>query len=940
MPTRSEVGEMIKKANAAGDVESTRKLIGLYWKLPDDGVPTKPMPQVDTTPSNVIPQVLVGKGGEKRLLNKDVVEYGKQGVDKDVPGDGALDWEDYANIAQYSAGPEYSAKYVGRKVKERLGPSSPYDPEDLVRVVDGKVQYLDISKPAARWKWVDTSMFDSLASPTTAAKFGGEIATDVVGGVGAGLLGSMASPAVGIGAGAAAAGANSAAWRYANLKRGVELGINEGLSDEDIKAMATGRGLQTTGFAFGAGIPGAWKVAGNKVDAGLFDKNSANYADDVKKGLDESASTIDDINRIHTEAGPTQEQFNPSVAKRSGVKDVQDIEADLKAGHASRATANISGEIKARENADRRVLKDVWDWLMPYDPLSAANRRSAGQGILAGAQDVYAGNPVVQAQMQAMRKTGLLKQEVAKIDDTITPAQVLEAVRGTPSPGKGLQGTKLYELQDRLRQQQLALDEEVRRRSMRPNGKQVTVEFNTKNLLLQDLLKLRARASAGSGMVPPNESAGMVDRLIERLQKQGGSLTWNQFDADYQRIGRMIENRTKGKIQSTDQTISVGELEELRAIYDRALKMKDNTGPNGLADLISAWKQRKDITTLKHDYFDGKVMRGVMASADPEKHLPEAFVNDLFPTEGAAYLRILYDNVKGDPEAVSGLRSFILRQYKKEVIGSNGRPSLDAHNRWMANHKEQLDVLFDGNPPPGLARIGALEEGIQAANAQGAAKAKLIRKQWYSVLNQKYVEGGAGVQDIFDNVANLRGSVQQIEQMAQFIGKTSPESLELLQRQAINNHKLQLQASKELPTSARLIKWLESDKGQRFTALMSAGGRQTYEQDLRSLAGALKMMESTGTAKPAPTQGIVTELWRIGAGPLSRMNRFMTGVRRFSTWADAGRAYEVISDPDRLHRALTYGTGGASQKVDEMIPSVVMMDIGALGAFFVGNSND
>jgi hypothetical protein len=403
----------------------------------------------------------------------------------------------------------------------------------------------------------------------------------------------------------------------------------------------------------------------------------------------------------------------------------------------------------------------------------------------------------------------------------------------------------------------------------------------------------------------------------------------------------MIENRTSGKVQHTDSTVSVAHLEELRGIYERALMMKNNTGPNGLADLISAWKQRKDITKTKHDLFDGKVMRAVMASENPEKHLPEAFVNELFPTEGASYLRILYNNVKGDPEAVNGLRSFLLRQYKREVIDpKTGRPSLDAHNRWMVNHKEQLDVLFDGKPPPGLGRIGTLEQIIQTANEQGAAKAKLIRRQWYNVLNQKYVEGGAGVQDIFDNVANLRGSIQQIEQMAQFIGKTSPESLELIQRQAINQHKLQLQASKELPSSDRLLKWLEGDKGQKFLALMSAGGRQTYEQDLRSLASALKIMESTGTAKPAPTQGIVTELWRIGAGPLSRMNRFMTGVRRFSTWADAGRAYEVISDPDRLHRALTYGTGGASQKVDEMIPSVVMMDIGALGAFFVGNSND
>lgn len=941
--TREQLIEALKAADAAGDTMAAQKIASVLSTQTAEA----PAFDVDTTPVPVTPRGSPNKMGGITNWNQKEIDLGKRGVAMDVPNKGPFTTEDYANIYYYSAGPEYTKKYIGKKVKDYFNYSG--DPEKLVRIDDGSIQYLDLSQKKPRWKAVDPGIIEGLKFPEVRNNIIGETFGNIASTTGGALLGAPAGPFTALGAGAAAGGASDAAARYAALKRGRELGINENLSDEDLAHMAMGRGMVSFGTGLLFGAPGATGVKSKQADAALFGKNGSAIADNVGEALTEADATVAATNELARRrlGQRADETFDPSVpqraAGRKGAQEPLNIEATIQAQHMSKATDALSKSITERQVRNKRILTQLWDVMFPEtsgDPLS---REALGETARAGALRSGLESPEITYEREAADRLAKINAELDQIDNTVTPDSVLAVVRGEQGPhieGNTLNpnSTKFYKLYEDLSAQQKALNEAVAL-----SGRGVVVEFSDRNLLLPELRSLAARAQRPSPGLENDEAATLIAGIMSDIEKYGDRLPWYKFDANYQRLGQLIENRSSGAVQRTDKSITVAELEQIRDIFDRAIE-----GPQGAVrtvyagretpvrapDLLDYWKRRKDVTRLKHDVFDGKVVRNLLASSDPEKVMPSQFMNDLFPAEGAEYLKVLVGHVKGDEEAMSALRSMMLKRYNAAVRPNGGEFSLDAHNQFMAQHKDQLDLLFAGKEHKPFNVVGTLANEVASANALGKARADATKTAWYNILGKDSIRKDKSATEIINTVINLKASPNQLRRFMQWADQSAPETAALIRKQALADFRTELLSGTSAPSEKTIRKLaMEGGRGERLTILLGKDGPQ-FKQDLMTLANATEMVNRKGVSLGQPSTDLTTTAGRIVYGPLSRAQRFITGAKQFSRWISAQRAYDVISDPQRLHRALVYGTTSPRA---ELIPTVIAMDIGALGHVLFAN---
>lgn len=868
----------------------------------------------DESPLEVTPKTTTTfiKGEpQTRIQNQRAVDLGKSGVILDTPGTGILDANDYMNLAYYSAGPEYAAKWVGKKAKEKYAPNSNLDPEDLVRTKNGKIQYIDLSLAKPRWRELDENAFYSFGKPA----FWGEVGSDLVLGGGATLAGALASPFVGAVAGSAVAGANSAAWRRAALRRGRELGINEGLSDEDINSMAIGRGMQTAGGSALFGAFGAMPRTSQSNN--LFSRETAQgILDDVDTNLAKSGTTVAEVNSLRPGA---DEQFNPTVAQRTGVGEALDIEATLEAGHAATPSFEISNAIKEQKVRNKRVLQSLWNELFPDNELPITDLEDVGMGIRASAYEAAGNSAEAKATRAATTAKATLRKEVDQLPDNLSLEDVLREIRGEPSPNGHLSGTKFYQLQDAVNSKHQQLVDEVYKR-----GRNVSVEISDKNLLLPQLKRLRAQLNVGleslGNAVGKGRTLTQLDELINTLETHEGKVSFNYLDQIMQDYGTLI-----GRIKTAPGR-GVGEqneahISEIMAVLDDAMNNYAKTGPVNASDLVQTWHQRRDWATLKHDIFDRKAVRQLFANAEPDGPTARAVFNDLFTPESAKYLGRLVELVQGDQESMNGLRKLALYRYKQAVTRPDGSVSLDSHAKFIQKYGEHLKLLFPESDTP-FARVGALETAVLAAEQKAKQLDIANRRAWYNVFgkNDQY-----NSYTLVNRLASGKLNTKNADYLIAHLEKNDPELLGLVRQEAKNQFRLRMGAT-DIPSADALLKFVQSPQGRNFSRLMGESG-DGYLRNIKTLGEAIELSNRSGSSRGAPSTNIVVAAARATLGPLSRAQRFITASRQAYGWMSAKNAYEVISDPKRLRRALQYAASAPSMKA---VPQAVMSDIGAL----------
>jgi hypothetical protein len=871
---------------------------------------------IDVTPFNVEPQnarrFVKGEPIES-VDNRYDIDLAKKGILRDKPGEGALDLKDYQDISYYSAGPEYARTYIGRKVKEKLAPNSDYDPSELTRVVDGKVQYLDISKPVARWKEVDTGVLYSFGKPA----MWGEMGTDLALGTAATVASGALSPAGGVAVGGATSGANAFAWRRAALRKGREMGINEGLSDEDIDTLAQGYGMIVGGTATLFGAPMAWSRVSPKNS--LFSRDTATgILDDFDTNMASSAKTADDVNALRPGA---DEQFNPTVPQRSGISEVKDTEATIEAQHAGAGTQKIASEVRDQKSRNTRVLSLLWDELFPKSKNTIDDIEQAGLDIQAEAYARAGQSQEAQAQKGVVAGRRKISKELDNIDENLDYDQLITELRGVESPGGNISGTKFYELQDKVASQQAALTQAVEQ-----NGRNVTVHISDKNLLLQPLLEMRARLSRGvpslNAAVGDTTVVAHIDGLLELIRKNGGEVPFALVDDVHTKLGRHIGNIQRAPAKGVD-TPDVSYLANIASILEEAIVKMSHTGPTPARDTVELWLKRKEMTTLRHDIFDRKAVRDVLATGDPDGLTGKQVFNNIFTPESAKYLERLVEIVGSDEESMNALRKVALKKYK-DSVSRNGEVSLNAHNQFVNKFRRHLEVLFPEGTP--ITKMGAMEEAVAKQEVRAKALAKAHSEAWYNVFGSKFKYSP---HRLVRDMSDLKMDKGSYSQLISHLEKTDPALVKLIQEEAVSQLRVRFGADK-LPSAEALSKFLTSTKARNFQRLMGAQGGD-YLRNLGTLRDALLLNSQQGVSKGTPSTNLLTTATRAAFGPLHRVQRFITAGRQAYSWMSAKDAHAVISDPARLRRALQYAAMAPSLKA---VPAAIASDIGALGAMF------
>ena len=892
---------------------------------PFDAFDPKPKSQVevDLTPIEVAPirrRNFIKGEPQDFVSNNRQIELGRQGIAFDRPGSGPLSLEDYQDISYYSAGPDYVRNYVGKKVKDKYAPTSDWDVNDLTRVQNGKLQYLDISQPKPRWTEVDTGTLYSFGEPAMWAEMGTDVAATTAGT----MIGGLASPFGGAVGGSTASGMNAYLYRKWALRRGREMGLNEGLDDDDIERLAIGTGLVSGGMAgLGAAVGGFPR---SSMENSLFSRKTASgVVDDFTKNTADADRVVGDVNAVGKALG-LDEQFDPTPAQRSGIGEVKNIEATLEAGHAAKATQEIAAEIKNRKVRDQRVLTQIWEGLFPSRQSSISDIENAGLNIRAEAEAVANNAPEARAAREAASAGRKLTVEANKLPKEIDYDEILTTVRGAESPDGRISGSKFYELRDDIVRRQEQLTNETIDR-----GRNVKVELSERTLLLPRLKALKSQLDRGLDTLNQASGdkriSGMLEELIGVIENNNGVVPFNYIDKVHQDLGSFISKVQSSPGRGIDAP-NVAHLSEVASILEEAITTYSKTGPVYARDAVETWLKRKEVTRLRHDIFDRKAVRQVLASEEMDGPTGKLIFNDMFTPESSKYLGTLVDLVKNDAESMGALRNVALYRYKQAVTNPRtGEVDLAKHNAFVQKYRQHLDMLFPEGQPKPWSKIGTLEQEVVKAAEKSKQLDKLHRDAWYNVFGKNYRYNSY---KLVDTLARGKLNTQQADALIAHLQKTDPAMLDIVRQEALTAVKLDFGASK-LPTVDSLLKFANGVRGRNFAKLMGPIG-DTYLKHITTLAEAIKMTTSEGVTLGTPSANLLTSTTRAAFGPLHRIQRFITAGRQIYQWMDATSAYEVIADPARLKTALQYAATAPSIKA---IPAAIAADIGALSALFM-----
>ena len=893
-----------------------------YFASKYGAAPIAPKLTVDNSPLNIAPQkrrsFIKGEPVES-IDNRQDVTLGREGIQVDRPGDGPLSLEDYQNISYYSAGPQYARNFIGKKVLAKYPQAADYSISDLTRVVDGKVQYLDFSKEKPRWTVVNDSMLYSFGKPAMWGEAVADTAFGAAGAMGGGLLGP-ASAAAGA---AGASGVVSGIAREMALKKGRELGINEGLDDEDIRRLAISTGMITGGTAGLLGGIGSWDRS--SLQNSLIPKTTARgIGDDFAKNSRAAGEVVDSVNDAGRKLG-LDEQFDPTPAQRSGIKELKDVEATLEAGHAGKATQEIAVDIRNRKSRDQRVLTQIWEGLFPKSKNSIATVEDTGLGIRALAYEKAGQAPEAALLRQADAGKTAIRKELETIDDTLNYDEVISSIRGMESPDGRIAGTKFYDLRDRLVAKQEALTREVAER-----GANATVEISEKNLLLPRLVQLRAQLGQGlpslSAAMGDTKIASQLDELIQVVMQNEGKVPFNLVDKIHQDFGTLIAKVQSSPAAGIDAP-SVAHLSNIAATLEEAITTSTKTGPVYARDVVETWVDRKAATTLRHEVFDRKAVRQALASEEMDGPTGKRIFGEMFTPESSKYLGSLVDLVKDDAESMGQLRKVALYRYKQAVTDKNGDVDLAKHNKFVQQYRQHLDMLFPEGQKRPWTKVGEIEQAVVAAEQKAKQLDKLHRGAWEEVFGPKYKYNSF---TLVRRLADGRDDRAVVDGLIAHLEKTDPALLNVVREEAVNSMRLSLGAEK-LPTFEALSKLAgNSRRARNFARIMGSDG-DAYIRQVKMLSDAIKMTNTEGASLGTASANLLTSTTRAVAGPLSRIQRFITAGRQIYGWMNAKDAYAIISDPVRLQRALQYAASAPSAR---SVPAAIMADIGALGALF------
>lgn len=862
-------------------------------------------PTVNTTPYDVEP--IYGDSGQ--IINLPEINAGKKGYSFAPKLPPSLNPATLAKLST-SAGSQYTANYIGPKVKQDIAPNEPYDWQDLVKVEDEDVMYLDLKteqNPKGTNRWVKVPGINVAGIAKGAAEVGGYL--------GMAKLGTPVSiPASIAGAvGAGMAGAGSEALR---LGLGSHLGINTDLPEGSITRQAIEEGIKTGAFSIGGDLAMGhlgrnWGPRGDYFfNPGMSDNVFNPDGSVVGTEATKRVQGLHDMAVAEGRAGFTaNEKYTPSIARQSGVQELLDLEATLAQKQQSARSAQVADKIRANETSSTRVLDQVLDFLLP----STGSKRTAGRSI----QDAVAdgvNSPQYQAgwdMMQTAEGEMVVVLNALGESRKLSADDVIAVIRGSAGDdivrASGLEG-RLQELGGIKDAAWKEVNDLIYNSTAGIGGKEIAVSNiripaeGLQQTLEKDLLTLRYQTQIMGSPMPDQLYNPILKYLYQRTPDSKGAIAG---DFDLGQLLPAIKN-LKNDYRSSVGNRDLTNLEE-RTLLDVQKKLEDHMlsylsrGQHG--DIYQAYMKAKSLTLDYENFAQRTIAKNILSRhggigskgqyQDPGiLNLRQAFANG-----NAENAKVLREALKNDPEALQVVKDYLYNDYL-DTATKNGIVNPTAHARWMKNHGEQLRQ-FTSPEEYGqvdmLGRYGTMYK-------EGQKKHKELMQLWERGWGGKV--GKLNSESVGKALLGERLSVDETRQMVRFLQKNSPEVLDKaeeivgaeLRTKLFNN-------TQKATVSDTFNKLLEPGSGsvEKLEAIYGAD----YVRDLRIVYGELQKWQlQKGKPFGLPANTAPLTFARVVFGPLSKAQRFLTAAKQFELQGYEKAFLELITDPAKLKYVL------------------------------------
>jgi hypothetical protein len=318
---------------------------------------------------------------------------------------------------------------------------------------------------------------------------------------------------------------------------------------------------------------------------------------------------------------------------------------------------------------------------------------------------------------------------------------------------------------------------------------------------------------------------------------------------------------------------------------------------------------------IAHGEYQDFLKKGVLSkiiSETPDGVLVTSNANafkHIFAKENTQALRELMDIAKEVPGGTSQLEKTVLQIYKANVA-PDGVPMLDLHQKFVKEHRGQLEAVFGSNAR--VFRFGELAKIVDTHAAQAKATREALSKSALARMSSKEpgLAGQVGLNtagvspELLGNRVLLRGtSADDVLEVVRVL-ETDPRLLKAFQQSVGRQMYEQLMPGGQLNMKA-IPKFVE--RGGNLEKLTHVFGEQ-YADDLGKLwRGMLLNAAKIGSPKVEKTTPFGLLARTMITPPLTKRGRAQTFVEHMRADAISEAIYNAITSPDLLHALVAQG---------------------------------
>lgn len=448
-------------------------------------------------------------------------------------------------------------------------------------------------------------------------------------------------------------------------------------------------------------------------------------------------------------------------------------------------------------------------------------------------------------------------------------------------------------------------------------GRAAFIENNNLHAVISKL-----DSEAREALFPKMESA--IRRLIGKLPDEAGEEVVDQ--AEERAIRKVLDPEAKFSFREAWRAVSF--LKRMERISSKGLTT-DDPDPAMAKMLYSALEKdmREGMSSIPelgalYDDFVSKYRsqktlldRGVVGSIlkrDPQSGAyalseDRVFAKVFVPNDSQPAQQLL-KLVEGNPQAHDAVSQSIIDNWKRKVVGQDGRISQSAHRSWIEKHRRAAEVFLSKEEMERLENPVMASRALENRVKRRAKAQQAIARSLNARLSQ--VQDPGSLKSLLFQEQNP-DVVRDVLKWARGDRQMLTGLRDLAREEVLNRISSIGPEGRRVFSSKGLETFLDGKSGERgFSGHLEALFGEQYVRDMRTLARATALLErepkSMLAAGTSATGRIFNDIIRAQVGLFTRTGRFLTAGQRLT----AGRAQNVLmraaTNPDDLRRLLEY----------------------------------